>query len=94
MEITSLKKAAITVTHVLTLEEKKTHFGFCHFFPFVKPDSTSSTLLVSRAKFSSMAMFLCSAIATMSKEFVVSLFVVVVAALSVSVRPAASPRDN
>jgi hypothetical protein len=32
MEITSLKKAAITVTHVLTLEEKKTHFGFCLFF--------------------------------------------------------------
>lgn len=83
------------MTHVLTLEEKKTHFGFCllFFFPFVKPDSTI-TLLVRGAKFSSMAYVFVLCYCYDVKEFVVSLFVVAVVAVSVSVRPAASPRNN
>ncbi len=82
------------MTHVLTLEEKKTHFGFCLFFPSVKPDSTI-TLLVRRAKFSSMAYVFVLCYCYDVKEFVVSLFVVVVVvAVSVAVRPAASPRNN
>ncbi len=57
LEITSLKKAAIRSDTCLDSRREEDPLwvlSFFFFFPFVKPDSTI-TLLVRRAKFSSMA---------------------------------------